>query len=375
MGDCVGATIEDRILLLLSIKEYDKKIDLPHILEKISRDIKIPYSKPTLKSELETMTGMGMVRSSGNFYYITEKGLETIKGRLAEVGDELNLSYRMVLKAKKYYEATSEFILPFLRGRPITLVKIFSDDLDPIRKIKPLFVRYSRYKPIPEFIRISSEADLKRYVDDHALDYIPYVHPFESKEPDWFVIDLDAGEHLRTEKGFHAVKYAASQIADLLHENDIFYAVKFSGSRGMQIWSSLDNEKMPKGDIFTTYRALIQSIQSVIDERIKFSRVPADLKELAENGMTTSTVAKKAERAEKVLVDWSSMKLFGDVRAPFSIHYKTQLVSCPVDPSRIMEFDSAQSEPETVEKNAWRLSKYFDLTASNPAKLLRSFKM
>jgi DNA primase len=369
----MGASAQDRILLLLSIKEPEKKIDSQHILEKVSRDMKVSLSENSLLEELQAMMDDGMIRSSEKFYYITEKGMETLRGRLESFGSDLNLSYRMVLKAKWYYQEIAEFILPFLRGRPVSIVKIFSDDSDPLGKVKPLFVRYARYKPSPVFIKIDSAEDLKMYVDDHALDYIPYVHSFEMKEPDWLVLDLDAGEELKkSEKGFLSVKYVASKLAEMLQENEVNYAVKFSGSRGIQIWSSLENKKIPGGDLFASYRALIQSLQTAVDERIRQSKVPSELRELAEAGMTTSVVAKKSMRAGKVLVDWSSMKLYGDVRAPFSIHYKTQLVSCPVDPAKLMNFDPSQSEPERVVKEAEKLFEYFNLKKSDPTKLLRT---
>lgn len=364
-------TISDRILLLLAIKEKGKHIDLNHILEKISRDENRRIESSEILNELNSLADKGFINVHRNGYSITDEGLREILSRLPVVGDKLNLSYRMVLLAKQYYSEIVDYILPFLINRPVSVVKIFSDEGDPIGKVKPLFVRYAKYKPRPQFISINNAHDLIKYVDDHAIDYIPCVHGFDVKAPDWLVIDLDAGEELKyREEGFLAVKFIAKEIYDFLIENDVIPSIKFSGSRGIQIWASLDNSKILGLDKFAAYRALIQKIQVKVEERIKNSKYPKELEPFMEKGLTTSSVAKKEERAEKVLIDWSSMKPYGDVRAPFSLHYKTGLVSCPMAYNKIMEFQINEAEPFIVIKNADNLSKYFELKKSDPSKLL-----
>lgn len=364
------------MLLLLSIKEPGARIDFQHIFEKVSRDVKLAIAEPDLQRQLEQMAKQGFVRISEGSYYVTDGGRKLIKTLLPEIGEDLNLSYRMVLVAKDYYERIAEYILPFLKDRPVSIIKIFSDDADPIRRVKPLFVRYARYKPKPVFIRIDSKENLMRYVDDHALDYVPYIHSFNMKEPSWLVLDLDAGEGLKSMKeGFLAVKFVAGELVRLLDENEVQSAVKFSGSRGMQVWASLDNTKLPKGDLFASYRLLIQRLQATVEEQIKSSQPPPALKPLVEKGLTTSSVAKKEERSDKVLVDWSSMKPYGDVRAPFSIHYKTGLASCPVDSARLLKFEPDEAKPEMVATNAEQLSQYFEPTKSDPSSLLKTLRL
>ncbi|MGB9622725.1 MAG: hypothetical protein ACPL07_02660, partial [Candidatus Bathyarchaeia archaeon] len=343
----MNATLSDRILLLLSIKENGKKIDLNHILEKVSRDERRNFEESEIVKELDLLAKEGLITSSQEGHSITREGLKKIKERLPLVGNSLNLSYRMMLLAREYYSQIADQIMPFLRGRPVSVVKIFSDDQDPINKIKPLFVRYAKYKPKPAFISIDSKELLMRYVDDHAIDYIPYVHGFDMKEPDWLVLDLDAGDELKAkEEGFLAIKFVAKEIFNFLEENGVLPAVKFSGSRGIQVWAALDNTKIPKADLFAVYRSLIQNIQKTIEDRLSSAQVPIELRGLVERGLTTSSVAKKEERSMKVLIDWSSMKPYGDVRAPFSLHYKTGLISCPIDPARLLSFRLEEAKPE-----------------------------
>lgn len=372
----MNATVRDRILLLLSIKEPEKKIGFDHIFEKVSRDEGSALTKEALEGKLAALEKEGEIKVLDSSYRIADLGIREIRDRLSQVGGSLNLSYRRVLAAKDYYAKVADCLLPFLTNRPVSIVKIFSDESDPLNKVKPLFVRYQRYKPKPIFIRIDTREDLKRYVDDHALDYVPYVHSFDMKEPSWLVVDLDAGEDLQAmEEGFSAVKFVARELVSLLQECKVNTAVKFSGSRGMQIWASLDNAQLTKGDLFALYRSIIQQLQIALEERIRNAKVPTELRSMVEGGMTSSTVAKKGERSRKVLLDWSSMKPYGDVRAPFSIHYKTGLVSCPIDPSHLGEFSIDHAQPQAVAGGAARLSRYFELAKCDPTDLLRTLNL
>lgn len=367
------ANIRDRILLLLSIKEEGKYIDFEHIFEKVSRDEKRKISKEEIVNEINSMINEGLILYH-NGYAITEKGMKKLMERLPIVGDQLNLSYRLVLLAKQYYPKIYNYIIPFLINRPVSVIKVFSDDEDPIGKIKPLFVRYARYKPKPIFISINNKDDLINYVNDHAIDFIPYVHKFDMKEPDWFIIDLDAGEGLIKE-GLLAIKFIANEIYQFLLENEVKSYLKFSGSRGIQIWASFDNSKIPRSDLFATYRLIIQKIQNKIEERISKSQAPEELLPFIKKGLTTSIVAKKEERKYKVLLDWSSMKPYGDVRAPYSIHYKTGLISCPIDPNKVMDFQIEYAKPDNVLNNINKISKYFEIEKSNPLKLLNTLNI
>lgn len=368
------ATTEDRILLLLSIKEAGKIIDFGHIAEKIIRDEK-GTSEAGVKKILDELISSGMISEKQNGYVITEKGIERIRRRLSEVGSELNLSYRLVLKAKDYYPKAAEALVPFLEGRATSVVKIFSDEGDPVNKIKPLFVRYARYKPKPVFIQINSTEELLSRVDAHAVDFIPYVHKLNASQPDWFVLDLDAGQAFKNyARGFELLKIAAEKVAGVLEECEIIPNIKFSGSRGVQIWSKLDNSKLRSIDLFALYRKFAIAMQEKAEKEIQElpSKTLEEFYTIVARGkpITTSTVAKKEEREDQILIDWSSMKINGDVRAPFSIHYKTGLVSCPIERRRLLEFQTSEAEPEKVAENISRLAEAFKLETCDPTMLM-----
>lgn len=366
--------LEERILLLLAIKEKGRKIDFSHIAEKVIRD----EGNITEKEVSETLKGLvskNLVLKVNNTYAITDEGRRFLYTRLSEVEDKLNLSYRLVLRAKNYYPKAASYILPFLKDRAVSVVKVFSNEKDPINKIKPLFVRYAKYKPKKVFIQINSEKDILRFVAMHAIDFIPYVHRIDCNEPDWLILDLDAGEKfLRYKNFFELVKIVAKYTVEVLEEYEIKACLKFSGSRGMQIWASLDNSGL-KGDIFALYRKFSVYIQAEVEKKIQSlpKEILNEFYKVTPKGkpITTSTVAKKHERSDQILIDWSSMKKHGDVRAPFSMHYKTGLVSCPIEIDKLDKFRIEDAKPEVVAKNLEKLSKAFELRPCSPEKLVK----
>jgi DNA primase len=213
-------------------------------------------------------------------------------------------------------------------------------------------------------------------VFDHCVDFIPYVHKFDSNEPDYFILDLDAGsEIMKNPKAFDLIKYIASELSSLLTELEVESVVKFSGSRGFQVWASFDNNELKdRGDLFKTYREMAIAIQGKLEDKLQ-GKI-GDLVDMFPNmvyrdrRITTSIVAHKEERASKVLVDWSALKPMGDVRAPFSIHYKTGLASVPIDKGEIMSFDVKDAHPLRVIEDLDRYKRSTKMERCSPSRLL-----
>ncbi|MDP7976385.1 non-homologous end-joining DNA ligase LigD [Tardisphaera saccharovorans] len=351
-------SVADRILLLLSIKEEGKYIGMDHIYEKVARDTKafekIDLTKSELESEVKLLIANGLVEESAGKYAITDKGETELDNRLKEISEGLNLSYVTVWKARKYYPEVARALLPFLTDRPVSVIKVFSGKEDPIHQLEPLFVRYKRYKPKPQFISISNEQELLAYVDDHCVDFIPYVSKFNSNYPDYLILDLDAGERLKQgERGFLMVKAVAEAIVDLMEEARINYLLKFSGSRGFQIWAALDNSNKvisEKPDAYSFYRQVAVEVRNYVEKKLEEDRSWIEEYGLGEVKwpVTSSIVAKKEERSDQILIDWSSMKPNGDVRAPYSMHYKTAMISLPIFPSELRQFKRETASVENV---------------------------
>ncbi|WP_449461536.1 hypothetical protein PQ610_03870 [Tardisphaera miroshnichenkoae] len=351
-------SLADRVLLLLSIKEEGKYIGIEHIYEKVARDVKafegVDLTKVQLESEVKLLISYGLVEELSGKYAITDKGETELSNRLKEISDGLNLSYLTVWKARNYYPKAAKVLLPFLIDRPVSVIKVFSGKEDPIHQLDPLFVRYKRYKPKPQFISISSEQELLAYVDDHCVDFIPYISKFNSHYPDYLILDLDSGERLKQEeRGFLLVKAVAEAIVGLMDEARVNYLLKFSGSRGFQIWAALDNSSKlisEKSDAYAFYRQLAINIRNYVEKRLEEDKAWIDEYGIGEIKwpVTSSTVAKKEERSEQILIDWSSMKPNGDVRAPYSMHYKTAMISLPILPSELRQFKREAASVENV---------------------------
>lgn len=373
-------TVYDRVALLLAIKEKGKMVDFDHVYEKVGRDVAFAEKREVTREEIEgalkkiVTEGYAVKKNMG---YETTPEIERLAQKLIEEKrNELNRSYVMVWLAKKYYPHVADTMVPFLTGRPVSAVKIFSGKADPIKELDAIFVRYTKYKPKPVFLTIDSAQRLLELVFDHCVDFVPYVHKIGAKEPDVFVLDLDAGSRiLQHSKAFEFVKYVTSELASLLKDLGVGCMVKFSGSRGFQIWTSFDNEGFRRGeDIFKKYRDMAMALQVKLEERLQrnISGIQRRFSGVVEKGqpITTSVVAHKEERASQILVDWSVLKPMGDVRAPFSIHYKTGLVSLPLSLTDLEDFDPKDAAPLSVIKQVDKYQRACKVGTNDPAPLL-----
>jgi DNA primase len=375
----VKASIEERLALLLAIKEPGKYVDFDHLYSKVARDVEVAeqrrVSVEDVQRVLDQMVKKGVVLKSDEGYTKTPELDEIVKRAAEREGSLLNTSYLRVWVAKDYYPKVAEHMLPFLVNRAVSAVKVFSGKKDPLNEVEAIFVRYAKYKPKPQFLTVGSKERLIELVYDHCVDFIPYIHPLNSNEPDFFVLDLDAGRKIiEAEDGFQLLKEVTYRLAEMLIESGVGVMVKFSGSRGFQIWAKLDNSTLrSRGDLFKVYREIAIKMQAKLEDRLRSDR---DLVERfkhivdLQGGFTTSQVAHKEERAGQILVDWSLLKPMGDVRAPLSMHYKTGLISTPVPLDRLLTFRVEDARPSSVLQRLEEYSKVMRLPISDPTNLV-----
>ena len=375
----VKATVEERLALLLAIKEPGKYVDFDHLYSKVARDVEVAeqrrVSVEDVQRVLDQMVKKGVVLKSDEGYAKTSELDEIVKRAAEREGSLLNTSYLRVWVAKDYYPKVAEHMLPFLVNRAVSAVKVFSGKKDPLNEVEAIFVRYAKYKPKPQFLTVGSKERLIELVYDHCVDFIPYIHPLNSNEPDFFVLDLDAGRKIiEAEDGFQLLKEVTYRLAEMLIESGVGVMVKFSGSRGFQIWAKLDNSTLrSRGDLFKVYREIAIKMQAKLEDRLRSDR---DLVERfkhivdLQGGFTTSQVAHKEERAGQILVDWSLLKPMGDVRAPLSMHYKTGLISTPVPLDRLLTFRVEDARPSSVLQRLEEYSKVMRLPISDSTNLV-----
>lgn len=373
------ASIEERLALLLAIKEPGKSVDFDHLYSKVARDVEAAEQRKVgveeVKRVLDEMVKNGVVVRSGEGFSKTPHLDEVVKRAAEREGSLLNASYLRVWVAKEYYPKVADYMMPFLLNRAVSAVKVFSGKRDPLNEVEAIFVRYSRYKPKPQLLTVGSRERLFELVYDHCVDFIPYIHPLNSKEPDFFVLDLDAGNKLiEAEEGFQLLKEVTYRLAEMLIESGIEVMVKFSGSRGFQIWAKLDNSPLrSRGDLFKAYREIAIQTQARLEGRLRSDRdLVGRFRHIVdlELGFTTSQVAHKEARAKQVLVDWSLLKPMGDVRAPLSLHYKTGLISTPIPLDRLLTFRIDDATPIKVLQTLAEHSRVMHLSISDPIRLI-----
>jgi DNA primase len=86
-------------------------------------------------------------------------------------------------------------------------------------------------------------------------------------------------------------------------------------------------------------------------------------------GRTTSETAHKEARKDKVLLDASIIKPMGDVRAPYSMHFKTGLISMPLSIKELDGFEPSVADPELVVKRYQKRGNEFALEPADGSDL------
>ena len=326
-----AATPEDHALMTLAIKRHGKFVDVPHVQEKLSRDAGRKFEESETKELLNGLLKKGLLEERADEYAITDAGRKYFDKRWREVREELNQDYLKVYRAKQYYPHVADALLEFCRDRWVSVFRLFTERAWLQRKLGP------------KYITIKSAKDVEKWLDVHGIDFIPYIHRVGSDRPDWLVIDFDAGKKVPMEKTKQVVRAAHGVLVGYGVEP----VIKFSGSRGFQIWAQFKPHELPRDyqpkqlrterrerNLFSFYADMVRFVESRVAERLP--------------GLTTAETAKKEARVDKVLLDASIIKPMGDVRAPYSMHYKTGLVSMPLELKELGRFEPEQADPEPV---------------------------
>jgi len=349
------ATHEDHALITLAIKRPGKFVDVPHVQEKLSRDAGEKFSEEGTRGLLGALEKKGWVGSKAGEYAITDSGRKYFDKRWGEVRKQLNQDYLKVYRAKQYYPHVVDALLEFCRDRWVSVFRLFTERAWLQRKLGP------------RYITIKSAKDVQRWLDVHGIDFIPYIHRVDADRPDWLVIDFDAGKKVELDRTKGVVHEAYKVLAGY----GIEPAIKFSGSRGFQFWAQFERHELPKGyrpkqlrterrerNAFNFYADIVRFIESRVAERLP--------------GLTTAETAKKEARTDKVLFDASIIKPMGDVRAPYSMHYKTGLISMPLGLKELKRFKPEQADPELVVKRYRERGKEFALRPADGKELFEA---
>jgi DNA primase len=350
---------EDYLLLMFSMKGVGKRVDFKHVKEKIIRDVgKLPDKK--IKEILSNLIKKGYLEEVDGLFGVTKEGKEFFAKRVEEVEEELrkvNEPWLIVYKAKQYYPLVADTVLEFCKDRYVGFYCLFTE--------QRFFRRDFRGKKIV----LNSVKDLLFFVNIHYIDVIPCVHRIGKDRPDWLVVDIDPGPKVDFERT-KQIAEITYRIFDGLKLNPV---MKFSGSRGFQVWSSIKDFRIPEEyqpltlrggskrerNYFSLFADFVRIIQKEVDKEVP--------------GLTTSETLGKKEREDKILLDSASMKPMGLVRAPYSVHSKTGLVSLPLSLKELKGFKVRNATTEKVIERYKKRGNEFILKESDPSKLINLF--
>lgn len=322
---------EDHVMVTLAMKGEGKRVDSQHIREKLVRDAGAEFSEKDVNDLLGSLKDRGLVDERKGKYAITNEGRRWFKGRWREVDDDLNPSYLRTYRAKHYYPNVVDTLLKFCKGRKVSVFRVFTARSWVQRKYKG------------KYITLKGENDVERWVNLHGLDFLPYIHRSGDNRPEWLVVDFDKGEEISLEN----LKEVVKTTVGILNDFGIHPLIKFSGLEGFQAWTKFGPHNLPrdydpleldsggrKRSFFSFYADLIRYLEA---------RLGGELP-----GLTTSEVAHKKDRADRILLDPSIYKRFGVVRAPYSMHHESGLVSMPIHVNELDDFELKEADPDRV---------------------------
>ncbi|MEM7825100.1 MAG: hypothetical protein QXO27_03965 [Candidatus Aenigmatarchaeota archaeon] len=351
--------LEDYLLLMFSMKGVGKRVSFSHLKEKIIRDLK-KLSDKEIENILKNLIQKGYLEEVKKQYGVTGKGMVYFSDRIKEIEYDLrkvNEPWVIIYKAKQYYPIVSDTILEFCKNRYIGFYVLFTEE------------RFFRRDFKGKKITINSVNDLMFFINMHYIDVIPCVHRIGIDRPDWFVVDIDPGPKVDFEK----TKEVTEITYKIFKKLNLNPSLKFSGNRGFQIWSwiqefSIPNEYQPlilrgetkrERNYFSFFADSIRLIQKEVDKEMP--------------KITTSEIFGKGEREDLILLDPSSMKPMGLVRSPYGVHSKTGLVSLPLSIKELRRFSTRDATTENTIERYKKKGNEFVLKESDPKKLVELF--
>ena len=253
----------------------------------------------------------------------------------------------------RYYVDVAPFLLPHLRGRPVTLIR-FPDGVNGEKfyeKNAPKFapdwiqtheVPRRRHEGFTRYIVVDDASALAWCANLAAVELHPFLHRIPDLDrPTHVVFDLDPGEGADL-RDCARVGFLVKAITD---ELGLETFAKVSGSKGLQIYVPLNTA--------VTYEATRA-----------FAKGVAELLEQKHPGLVVSNMA-KVRRQKRVLIDWSQNHEAKTTVAVYSMRGKRErpYVSMPVTWAELKRLKDPMKLFFTPEAALRRLKKLGDLFA------------
>jgi len=244
----------------------------------------------------------------------------------------------------QYYRRIARTMLPYLRGRPITMHR-FPDGIESegfYQKDAPEY-----FPPWIERVRVAKEdGALEQVVCTRAADLVylanqgcitPHIWPSRSDRlhnPDVMVFDLDPAEGA----GFESVRRAARALRELLRSLGLVPFVQTTGSRGMHVVVPLD-----RSEGFDAVRAFAQEVA-----RLLAGRWPREL----------TVEQRKEKRGQRLYIDTGRNAYGQTFVAPYAVRPRR---GAPVaTPVRWEELEAVESQSYNLRNVFQRLQRAGD---------------
>lgn len=219
----------------------------------------------------------------------------------------------------RYYVDVAPFLLPHLRGRPVTVIR-YPDGVEGEKfyeknapKFAPPWIRTRevprRHGGVTRYIVVDDAPTLAWCANLAAIELHPFLHRAEAlARPTHVVFDLDPGEGADL-RDCARVGFLVKEIADGL---GLASFAKVSGSKGLQLYIPLHSAVT-----YEVTRAFAKSVAELLEQK--------------HPGLVVSNMV-RARRKNRVLIDWSQNHDAKTTVAVYSVRGKRArpYVSMPV---------------------------------------------
>ena len=213
-----------------------------------------------------------------------------------------------------FYERIAPALVPFLTGRRVALRQVFDGQ-----------VVFRRHDDAGAWIRIPDRHALVAWVQRDAQAFFPELVGDDGAL--WFALDID-----RRHRPLAEAATVAGAICAVLDALELPYLLKFSGEDGFHVlWSfgPVSAAAFAPRTAWAFERAVVEALR----ERAETHLVSAGLPSPA-----TTCDARDRARADLVLIDALILHDKATIRAPYSLHEGSGLVSVPLAPTALAGF-------------------------------------
>jgi DNA primase len=187
---------------------------------------------------------------------------------------------------------------------------------------RPIFRRHTESG---DWIHIADRDALMHWVQRDALAFFPELMGDDGTL--WFALDVD-----RRRQPLAQAAAVARAICTVLDERALPYLFKFSGADGFHVlWSfgPVTDETFAPLTAWEFERDVVRALRDRAEALLAANGMPGPL---------TTCDARDRAGADLVLVDELILHHKASIRAPYSLHERTGLVSVPIDPAALAAF-------------------------------------